>query len=190
MLISQGPVAGLLAVVLLFAVSIGVVVGACQSRVPTEDRRLTPWRAGVATAWVAGALMLGVLSRISPDLQACSATIGETDPSTTVEETTAADGTTSHRTSTVPRARSVSRSCSPVGVGELAVLLLPALIVASPALKGFNIAGLFGVDLKELKKEVATESRELVLRLIVERDRGEKLTEAMEETAAVDLPEE
>ena len=158
-----------------------------------EERRLPLWRVVFAGVWIAAVLGVGIVSRLDPDLRICRTTTVITNPSTSVETSTDATGTvTGERTTSVPKTEQSTTICEPLGVAEIAVLLLPFLILIAPILKGFNIAGLFGFDFREFRERVVDETKEQVIRVIVESDIGAKTIRAVhqiDEGKVSDLPE-
>ncbi len=79
----------------------------------------------------------------------------------------------------------------PTDAAELAVLSLPGLVLLRPILKGFNIAGLFGVDFKEITENAARAAEEQALRLATTTQALAKVEQAapgVDEQSVTDLP--
>jgi hypothetical protein len=160
---------------------------------PTDKPRLALWRVVLAGVWITVVLGAGIVTRLDPDLHICKTTTIVTDPATSVETSTDATGTvTGEKTTSAPPTEQSTRACEPLGVAEMAVLLLPFLILVAPILKGFNIAGLFGFDFREFQEKVVDDAKAQVIRVVVAHDIGVKTKEAvnqMEEGRVSDLPE-
>ena len=154
---------------------------------------LAVWRVILAGLWLIVILDAAVVTRLDPDLQLCKTASVVKDEITSVETTTDANGNvTSETTTKVPMSKEATETCEPLGVAEFAVLLLPSLILISPVLKGFNIAGLFGFDFRDFKEEVVSETQEKVIRVVIEREVGAKTERAVNqigEGKLSDLPD-
>jgi hypothetical protein len=104
--------------------------------------------------------------------------------SAAVEKSTDAQGALSGtKTSMDGATAQTSTPCEPVGLAELAVLALPALFLISPLLKGFNMAGLVGIDFRDFQEKVVQEAKEQIIRVIIERETGEKTQTALAQAA-------
>lgn len=98
--------------------------------------------------------------RLDEDLHLCKTAV-TSGPAVTTTETERTRRGSAGRTKTieVPATEESTRSCEPIGVVELAVLLVPSLLLIAPALERINIAGLLGVELRRVQERVEAQGR-------------------------------
>ncbi len=156
-----------------------------------KDRLLSPWRSAAAAIWFLLVLGGAIATHVDSDLRPCTDSTQTTSPAHSTEDSSTASGAAAgKKVTTTGQSVQTTRSCDPLGVGQLAVLMVPAVVLVAPALKGFNVAGLFGVDFKE---QAAAVAKEQVFRVILETAVGATTLEAVEEARAgrvSDLPAE
>lgn len=157
-------------------------------------QRLAPWRVVLAAAWTVVIVALGVASRLESTLRICTTSTVATEPNSSEEISTNDNGAvTGKKTTSTGQTEQTTKTCEPVSVGELAVISLPLLILISPILKGFNIAGLFGIDFREFQEKVVQEAKEQSIRVIIEYETGARTKTALDQAQqgrVSDLPQE
>lgn len=150
--------------------------------------KLSNWRVIPALLWFVLVTTAWFVVRFDSDLHPCKTTVTdkgattsvatEEGPRGNVKGTTRSEGSATTDTST---------ACEPLGAIELAVLLIPSLLLIAPALKGINIAGLFGFDFRELQEKVMTQAQEQVIRVILEQEIGTRAQRALSEVDKGDV---
>jgi hypothetical protein len=150
----------------LMTTSTAPVAPAATTR-DSSGQSLGAIRIGFAVVWMAGILALGTLSRLDTDLHACRTTTASTGSSTGTERVTGAPGAATRKSSTASGSTVTTRTCEPIGLPELAFASFPAMVALLPAIKGFNL-GVFGVDLREVERQVAEQTKEQIFRVIHE----------------------
>jgi hypothetical protein len=153
-----------------------------------QKSRLPSWRKGLAVVWFGGLLAFGVAGRIDPELRVCQGTKVTTSVGPSIERSTDASGATAGtKVTTTDEAHQSTDSCAPVSVAELAALTLPGLFLIQPILKGINIAGLFGIDFKDIQEKATKAATEQTVRLVLTSERGSTSETASEQVAEQDF---
>jgi hypothetical protein len=112
------------------------------------------WRSAAAAVWFLGIVATWFVARLDPDLHLCRTSTAIDAPTSAVEtERTGSGKIRSTITTTTPAATQSTTSCEPVGAVELAILLVPCLILVVPELKSMSVPGLFGVEFRTLRQE-------------------------------------
>ena len=162
------------------AVTTGVLVlfavGSGSDRT-IRGHKIKLWRLLSAVLWVGWVLGVGVATRVDEDLAPCKTSSVVTTPGTSLETGSGADGATSKSVRSEPTT-ATTETCEPVSVAEVAVLLLPAVLLISPILKGITIAGLGTFDLKEEVNQIKKETAEQVVRVVFQQEIGTGLAQA------------
>jgi len=156
---------------------------------PPDKKALPAWRAWIAGGYCLVVLAFGAWTWANPEDMFCSSSTETTEPGVVIEMSAGADGRRSESKSTQAEAsETTTDTCTGLSVAQVGLLLLPAVGLVWPAIKGFSIAGI-GIDLWEVKEAAAKEATEQVIRIVMERQVGESVREGFAESERVDPDE-
>lgn len=146
----------------------------------SEGSAFAPWAVPALIAWALAVIAVAVVTHTVDGAGLCSTTEVTTPEERSVEETVTGSGAGADDVSTrrVTTAATVQRTevCEGLSPAQVAVLLLPGLLLLVPALRSVDVAGLFELSFREVEAKL--------------EHQGEAITKVAKDVAEIRLAQE